>query len=138
MWEICSKGALYLIFLGIEEVFIELGSVKGISQLVASVQGIRNVRNITIFYENVTECIIKSRQSEIKYFLVNVRKVDRNWFVVNALWCVIIGSLILIMNLLKIDLRLQLAILLILMIPLAYLNFRITIFILKLIDRRLR
>jgi hypothetical protein len=87
------------------------------------------------FYENVTECIIKSRQSEIKYFLINVRKVDRNWFVVNALWCVIIGSLILIMNLLEIDLRLQLAILLILMIPLAYLNFRITILILKLIDR---
>ncbi len=44
-------------------------------------------------------------------------------FTVNTIWCVLIVSLIVILNLLKIDLSLQFLIIVILMIPLAYINY---------------
>ena len=49
--------------------------------------------------------------------------MDKIWFITNTLWCVIIVSLIVILNLLKIDLILHLPIILILMIPLTYVNY---------------
>lgn len=52
--------------------------------------------------------------------------MDKIWFVTNTVWCVIIVSLIVILNLLKIDLTLQLPIILILMIPLTYVNYYVT------------
>jgi len=48
--------------------------------------------------------------------------MDKIWFIVNSVWCVLIVSLIAILNLLKIDITLQLPIILILMIPLTYVN----------------
>jgi hypothetical protein len=47
-------------------------------------------------------------------------------FTVNTIWCVLIVSLIVILNLLKIDLSLQFLIIVILMIPLAYINYFIS------------
>jgi len=52
--------------------------------------------------------------------------MDKIWFITNTVWCVIIVSLIVILNLLKIDLTLQLLIILILMIPLTYVNYYVT------------
>ena len=48
--------------------------------------------------------------------------MDKVWFIVNTVWCVLIVSLIVILNLLKIDITLQLPIILVLMIPLTYVN----------------
>ena len=48
--------------------------------------------------------------------------MDKIWFIVNSVWCVLIVSLIVILNLLKIDITFQLPIILILMIPLTYVN----------------
>jgi hypothetical protein len=52
--------------------------------------------------------------------------MDKIGFTVNTVWCVLIVSLIVILNLLKIDVSLQLPIILILMIPLAYINYFIS------------
>ena len=52
--------------------------------------------------------------------------MDKIWFVTNTVWCIIIVSLIVILNLLKIDIALQLPIILILMIPLTYVNYYVT------------
>jgi hypothetical protein len=52
--------------------------------------------------------------------------MDKIWVTVNTVWCVLIVSLIVILNLLKIDLSLQLPIIIILMIPLAYINYFIS------------
>jgi hypothetical protein len=52
--------------------------------------------------------------------------MDKIWFITNTIWCVIIVSLIVILNLLKIDITLQLPIILILMIPLTYVNYYVT------------
>ena len=48
--------------------------------------------------------------------------MDKIRFITNTIWCVIIVSLIVILNLLKIDITLQLPIILVLMIPLTYVN----------------
>lgn len=52
--------------------------------------------------------------------------MDKIWFTVNTVWCVLIVSLIVILNLLKIDISFQLPIILISMIPLAYVNYFIS------------
>jgi hypothetical protein len=52
--------------------------------------------------------------------------MDKIGFTVNTVWCVLIVSLIVILNLLKIDVSLQLPIIIILMIPLAYINYFIS------------
>ena len=52
--------------------------------------------------------------------------MDKIWFATNTVWCVIIVSLIVILNLLKIDITLQLPIVLLLMIPLTYVNYYVT------------
>jgi hypothetical protein len=52
--------------------------------------------------------------------------MDKIWFTTNTVWCVLIVSLIVILNLLKIDIIFQLPIILILMIPLTYVNYHVT------------
>ncbi len=52
--------------------------------------------------------------------------MNKIWVTVNTVWCVLIVSLILILNLLKIDISLQFLIIVILMIPLAYINYFIS------------
>jgi hypothetical protein len=52
--------------------------------------------------------------------------MDKIWFITNTIWCVLIFSLIVILNLLKIDITFQLPIVLILMIPLTYVNYHVT------------
>ncbi len=52
--------------------------------------------------------------------------MDKIWFITNTVWCVLIVSLIVILNLLKIDITFQLPIILILMIPLTYVNYHVT------------
>jgi hypothetical protein len=52
--------------------------------------------------------------------------MDKIWFITNTVWCVLIFSLIVILNLLKIDITFQLPIVLILMIPLTYVNYHVT------------
>ena len=52
--------------------------------------------------------------------------MDKIWFITNTIWCVLIFSLIVILNLLKIDITFQLPIILILMIPLTYVNYHVT------------
>lgn len=60
--------------------------------------------------------------------------MDKIWFTTNVVWCVLIVSLIVILNLLKIDIVYQLPIILILMIPLTYVNYHITKSILILLN----
>jgi len=60
--------------------------------------------------------------------------MDKIWFTVNTVWCVLIVSLIVILNLLKIDIPFQLPIILILMIPLAYVNCLISKSILTILN----
>ena len=52
--------------------------------------------------------------------------MDKIWVTVNTVWCVLIVSLIVILNFLKIDVALQFLIIVILMIPLAYINYFIS------------
>ena len=52
--------------------------------------------------------------------------MDKIRFIVNTIWCVLIVSLIVILNLLKIDITLQLPLILILMIPLTYVNYYVS------------
>ena len=52
--------------------------------------------------------------------------MDKIWFITNSIWCVLIFSLIATLNLLKIDITFQLPIILILMIPLTYVNYHVT------------
>ena len=52
--------------------------------------------------------------------------MDKIRFITNTIWCVIIVSLIVILNFLKIDVALQFLIIVILMIPLAYINYFIS------------
>lgn len=52
--------------------------------------------------------------------------MDKIWFITNTVWCVLIVSLIVILNLLKIDITFQLPVILILMIPLTYVNYHVT------------
>lgn len=52
--------------------------------------------------------------------------MDKIRFTVNTVWCVLIVSLIVILNLLKINITLQLPIILILMIPLTYVNYYVS------------
>lgn len=60
--------------------------------------------------------------------------MDKIWFITNTVWCVLIVSLIVILNLLKIDIIFQLPIILILMIPLTYVNYQVTKSILILLN----
>jgi hypothetical protein len=60
--------------------------------------------------------------------------MDKIWFITNTVWCVLIVSLIVILNLLKIDITFQLPIILILMIPLTYVNYHVTKSILILLN----
>ncbi|MDQ1254352.1 MAG: hypothetical protein QG646_3583 [Euryarchaeota archaeon] len=60
--------------------------------------------------------------------------MDKIWFITNTVWCVLIVSLIVILNLLKIDITFQLPIILILMIPLTYVNYNVTKSILILLN----
>jgi hypothetical protein len=60
--------------------------------------------------------------------------MDKIWFTTNTVWCVLIVSLIVILNLFKIDIVFQLPIILILMIPLTYVNYHITKSILILLN----
>ena len=78
------------------------------------------------YYECVTEFIIKYILSKFKYLNTNSQRMDKIWFITNTVWCVIIVSLIVILNLLKINIALQLPIILILMIPLTYVNYHVT------------
>jgi hypothetical protein len=52
--------------------------------------------------------------------------MDKIWFITNTVWCVLIVSLIVILNLLNINIIYQLPIILILMIPLTYVNYHVT------------
>lgn len=78
------------------------------------------------YYECVIECIIKYILSKFKYLNTYSQRMDKIRFITNTIWCVIIVSLIVILNLLKIDITLQLPIILILMIPLTYVNYYVT------------
>ena len=78
------------------------------------------------YYECVIECIIKYILSKFKYINTYSQMMDKIRFITNTIWCVIIVSLIVILNLLKIDITLQLSIILILMIPLTYVNYYVT------------
>jgi hypothetical protein len=60
--------------------------------------------------------------------------MDKIWFITNTVWCVLIVSLIVILNLLNIDIIFQLPIILILMIPLTYVNYHVTKSILILLN----
>ena len=60
--------------------------------------------------------------------------MDKIWFITNTVWCVLIVSLIVVLNLLNIDIIFQLPIILILMIPLTYVNYHVTKSILILLN----
>jgi len=60
--------------------------------------------------------------------------MDKIWFITNTVWCVLIVSLIVVLNLLNINIIFQLPIILILMIPLTYVNYHVTKSILILLN----